>query len=440
MNATLEPTPAPETKPASFLRPAFWPSYFVAVWAIASGILALSSFSIYPAGWAVFTRPFLAIVGIAGGLLVFCGDPWWKPLLRIWALAQVAVIVVDPSGELTRQPLLWFVALTRGTGIASTADQVVAIRTFGINFMGVLLYLFLWYIISQRYYQDVPARAFQFLALRVVRSLFVAVTLIYAACLAWFWGKPWIESRQALAMIDCPPPGMEVYAGPVRLGTAPLAITHDKLVAWGLSKQDRPPRAQLNVNPMGNGLLLAGNSAATNLLFKPVWWCANRYATYQSEWGLRGVPDPDLVRCGPTNARVSLISTQSFGMVLTARPPNPAVPAPGELIEIPFELRRNPRDIRVPHTPPAEARGRPVMGLVFMKGSSVQTRQADLPPEFANPPIGSVLSQTCKVAAPDTPGRYEYWLVHDVLSATNTSKKVDYGRARTYGVLEVKNP
>ena len=226
----------------------------------------------------------------------------------------------------------------------------------------------------------------------------------------------------------------------MRLGTAPLAITHNKLVAWGLSKQDRPPRAQLNVNPMGNGLLLAGNSAATNLLFKPVWWCANRYNTYQSEWGLRGVPDPDLVTCGPTNARISLVSTGSFGTVLTAQPSTPAVATPGQLIEIPFELRRNPRDIRISYVPPAEPRGRPMMGLVFMQGSSIVARQADLPPEFVDPPVGSVLRKTCKVAAPDAPGRYEFWLVYNVLSPTNAAKRVDYGRGRAYGFLEVRKP
>ena len=219
MNDTPQPIPAPEQKPESSSLLLRWPSYVVAIWAIASGVLALSSFNIYPAGWGVFTRPFLAVLGIAGGLLVFCGDPWWKPLLRIWVLAQVAVIVVDPSGELTRQPLLWFVALTRGTGATSTADQVVAIRTFGINFMGILLYLFLWYIISRRYHQDVPSRAVQFLALRVVRSLWVAFTLIYITCLAWFWGKPWIESRQALAMIDCPPRGRKSM--PAQCASAP---------------------------------------------------------------------------------------------------------------------------------------------------------------------------------------------------------------------------
>jgi hypothetical protein len=231
---------------------------------------------------------------------------------------------------------------------------------------------------------------------------------------------------------------MEVYAGPVRLGTAPLAITHEKLLAWGLSKEDRPPGAQINLNPMGNGLLLAGNSAATNLLFKPVWWCANRYATYLSEWGPRAVPDPNFMAWSQTNARVSLIATQSFGMVLTAQPPIPAVEAPGQQIEIAFELRRNPRDIRSAPVPPTEPKGRAVMGLVFMRGSTVHTRQADLPPEFIDPPIGSVLRQTCKLAAPDAPGRYEYWLVHNVLSATNAQKKVDYGRARTYGFLEVR--
>ncbi len=111
------------------------PGIILAVYTLVAAAVTLWGFSPVT-GVADYTRSLLALLGIAGAILLLVGNPLWKPLLILWAVAQIPVIIVDPSGELTRQFLFVGVSSTESH---SFNGQITDMSGFGLNFWGVVL-------------------------------------------------------------------------------------------------------------------------------------------------------------------------------------------------------------------------------------------------------------------------------------------------------------
>lgn len=421
-----------EAVPASKSR-VRWPGHLLGLYAVACGGAAVLGAGVHPEGWAVFTQPLLGVIGLAGGLLALLGDPWWRPLLRLWLLAQVPVLIVDSSGELTRQPGLWFGFTAGSTG--TTGTSALRLEGYGVNVAGLLLLALAHWIIARRWYADVPGALWQFQALRLVRTLFVCATFALLGYVGWGWG-PLLVARQALLVVHCPLPGADVYAGEHKLGATPLILTHERLVRWGLSRADGPARCDIRPTPLGDGFILSGNRSATNLFLKPPRWCQNHFSTWPSEWGPRGAPGEVVISSNRCFAR--LICRSQPGYVLTVSGVTPQTCSPGQPVEFAVGVRLTSQ------IPPARPQTRADSGppgklaITFLRGSAVETKEVELPPDRAGAVPGAELKHTFRIPAPQAPGRYRVRLRYVPGGSPGTEPVRAAEAARTYAALEVK--
>lgn len=410
-----------------------WPGYLLGLYAVVCGVIALLSIDVYPPGWAIYARPLLAVWGIGGGLLLLVGDPWWRPLLQFWTLAQAAVVVIDPSGDLTRQPGFFFGV--QQIAYSTVNDQVVQARGYGVNFWGVFLFLLTQWIISRKWYATVPTQLWQFQALRAGRLLLVLATLTLLGYVGWRWA-PLVLEKNPLMVITCPPPGAEIYMEERKLGSTPLVVTEEKLVKWGLSRAGGARVCSVSRTGLDDGFYLMGNSRAATVLLKPPWWCEDEFVTYPTPWGPRAVPVHDT--SSPKRLHTLMIAKDQPGLVLGRPDSGPESSASGEPIKVPVVLWRNPADPRIKVTAPPVAGARAGLAFTFARGSSYTTETAELPERWSDPEIGANLSHVAQVEAPRTPGQYSYRIQYRLYASTNTARRLDDGWVRTYGYLEVK--
>jgi len=372
------------------------------------------------------------VIGLAGGLLLLCGDPWWKALLTIWSLAQAAVIIVDPSGELTRQPFYRFTLLQ--SSATTTGGLVTELRGYGVNAVGLVLAVLIQWIRVRRWYPDVPSAPWQYLLLRLVRLGFAGVCCLAAAWFGWHWGPLYAE-KDRLAVLDSPLPGAEAYIADRKLGRTPLVITHQRLVEWGLSRPEGAAKGQLVRNSLENGFLLSGNRSSTNVLLRPPAWCARAFESFQSEWGPRGLILNDTWGDG---RRARFMGCRHPGWLLSLPEGLPQSVAAGKSFPFVARLRHNPPDPRA--TGPASPTTGPKAEILvtFLQGSHVFSRRVSVPDAWRSAPVGGDLRATLEAAAPERPGRYEVRLSFAVYADAAGVKRVDTGRARTYGFIEIK--
>ena len=416
-------------RPSVFPR---WPGYLLGTYAIVAGVVAFISLQVYPQGWAVYSRPLLAAWGLAGGLLLWLGDPWWKPLLLLWILAQAAVVVVDPSGDLTRQPGFFFGI--KHIAYSTSNGQVIQAHGYGVNFWGVVLFLVAQWIISHKWYPLVPGNLWQFKALRLVRLFFVVFNLLVLGHVGWHWGRLLTEPKPLL-VISCPPPGAVVYAEDHKLGSTPLVVTQDKLVEWNLSRAGGPAVARVAPSGFDEGFKLSGNSRATTILLRPPWWCRQSFVTFSSEWGPRAIPINNTASsCG---GGAMLIAKAQSGLVLDSVSA-PASCLAGRPFDLTVTLHRNPVDPRVTIDIPSYSGEEAALIVTFGRKTSYSTEKVRLPAAWASPAVGAALQQAVPVSAPRTPGHYEYRVEYALYANTNTLQRLDGGSVRNYGVLEVK--
>ena len=427
MNAEPQ-TSAPVKRPR-------WPGHLLGLGALATGAAVLATASVQPCGWGVYTRPFLALFALAGGVLILVGDPWWKWLLRLWALAQVAVVVVDPSGPLTRQAFVWFA--WEQVSRTSVDGQVIEATGYGVNFAALALFLFIEVVISRRWHAVVPVHLWQFQVLRLARSLFVLCTLGLLAFVGWTY-HPLFLQNEPLLVIDAPPPGAEVWAGDRRLGGTPLVITRESLVEWGLSKSSRPPACALKWSLLEEGLDLTGNSATTNLLLKAPGWCAKQFVSFASAWGPRALPRGGAALTPGSRVHVPITTKAQAGVAIDLGEPLPLSCAPGREADFTIVLRRNPPDPHAAGTGPAPTAARAVLKVTFQKGSIAPSTDVPLPAEWLSPPVGAALRHGFKVKVPGTPGRYLVRFSYLLYGGAGGGQRLDHGMARTYAFIEVK--
>ncbi len=98
-----------------------------------------------PRGVGTATRALLSAVGMAGGILLILRKPIWFPLLVIWAVLQIPVVIVDPSGPLTNQAFHLGVIQSRSSSVNGT---VVEASGFGFNLAGLIFLI--WAVVVNR--------------------------------------------------------------------------------------------------------------------------------------------------------------------------------------------------------------------------------------------------------------------------------------------------
>jgi hypothetical protein len=438
-----EAPPTPPRAAASVAVRRRWPGDLLGLYAVAAGLVAMFSASVYPCGWGVFTRPLLGLIGLAGGLLLFLGDPWWKPLLRIWTFAQAVVVVVDASGELTGQPFWWFpdapslwiIQKTSWITWVTLNDQVIGARGYGGNVLGLLLFAFTWWIIGRKWYADVPKPGWPFIALRIVRSLLVVGAAVWVGLLAFRWA-PLYVAADPLMVVLCPLPGADVYLEHRRLGSTPLVVTHDKMVAWGLSRTQGVHRCAVLRPSLGDGFSLQGNSGTKTLQLKPPFWCEKSFELARTEWGPRAVLINDL---GTSNRHVfRLVAKAQPGFVLGLAEGGPGVTPPGQPMPFTVGLRCNPPDPRVPAPPPSPSATRAVLEIIWLSTTNQVKQEVILPAEWNNPAPGARLEHAFKVAAPAAPGKYDLRFTFGRYADAQSKQPIDPGWKRTYGFVEVR--
>jgi len=117
------------------MSPRTIPGIILAVYTLL--IAAVTLYGFFPViGIADYTRAALALLGIMGAMLLFFGSAYWKPLLICWSIAQIPIIIVDPSGDLTRQCIFLGISSTESH---SVNGLITSMTGFGINFWGVAL-------------------------------------------------------------------------------------------------------------------------------------------------------------------------------------------------------------------------------------------------------------------------------------------------------------
>jgi hypothetical protein len=365
-------------------------------------------------------------------------DGWWKPLLHLWLLAQAAVVIVDTSGPLTWQPGLHINVIRFGGGISS-GPVLLNYSGHGVNFAAVILLVMVWVVLAKRWY---PVGAGPWLN-RVAATLeivFLVAVLAGGAYAGLRWARP-LLNRDALMVIDSPPPGAGVWLQDKFLGFTPLAVTQEKLVEWGLSKPGAAGKCTVSSSPLGNGLLLQGASAAGELLFKPPDWLAADYVTVPTPWGIRGVTP--IRNYYPSNYwPVPLLSKREPGLVLGRPVIEPSECKPGEPVKIAVQMWRNANDPRITWGfPPEEQPLNAQLSVEFLSErdlfrKSYSRTNADLPPAWTHLAVGETVSNAVTLPSPLMPGIYTVRLACLMTGATN--QPLGIGPYISFGLLNVK--
>jgi len=414
-----------------------WPGYVLGAYALICGALAVVSARVYPHGWAVITVPALGCVGVMAGVMLLLRDGWWKPLLQLWLLAQAAVVIVDTSGPLTRQPGL-HINYIRFGAVTSSGPLLLDYTGWGINFAAVILLVLVWVVLSKRWY---PAGAGPWL--NRIGALFEIVFLVAMVAGCAYAGLRWARpllNKDALMVIDSPPPGAGVWLKDKFLGWTPLAVTQEKLLEWGLSKPGVAGKCAVSRAPLESGLLLQGSSATGELLFKPPDWLAADYVTAEMPWGFRGLT-PIRTYYTSNYWSVPLLSKEQPGLVLGRPVIEPSACKPGEPVKIAVQMWRNADDPRLRIHLPEEQVQSARLSVLFWRQitatvGSTDTTNLDLPPAWAHLAVGQTVSNTVTLSAPRMPGTYTIRLACSMRGATN--QPVGFEPYFSFGLLNVK--
>jgi len=98
-----------------------------------------------PRGTGTMSRALLSAVGMAGAILLILRKPLWFPLLALWAVLQIPVVIVDPSGPLTNQAFHLGVFRT-----VSRSVNGVVVETSGSGFNLAGLIFLIWVVVVNR--------------------------------------------------------------------------------------------------------------------------------------------------------------------------------------------------------------------------------------------------------------------------------------------------
>ena len=96
-------------------------------------------------GVGTASRALLSAVGMVGAILLILRKPLWFPLLALWAVLQIPVVIVDPSGPLTNQG--FHLGVVRSVS-RSVNGVVVEASGFGFNLAGLIFLI--WVVVVNR--------------------------------------------------------------------------------------------------------------------------------------------------------------------------------------------------------------------------------------------------------------------------------------------------
>jgi hypothetical protein len=297
-----------------------------------------------------------------------------------------------------------------------------------------------WVVLAKRWYPVDAGRWLDRIA-GFFEIVFLVAVLAGGVYAGLRWAKP-LLNRDAMTVIDSPPPGAVVYLKDKLLGSTPLAVTQEKLVEWGLSKPDAGKKCIVSSSPLGDGLLLQGSSATGELQFKPPAWLAADYMAMPTPWGIRGLTTmPN--HYASNYWSVLLLSKEQPGLLLDQPVIEPSDCKPGEPIKIAVQMWRNAGDSRVPAPPPAEQVLTARLSVLFWRqnnfpGASYFTTNFELPPAWAHLTVGGTVSNVVTLSAPLMPGTYTIRLGCVLAGVTNRPLGSDFEPDFSFGLLNVK--
>jgi hypothetical protein len=228
---------------------------------------------LYPFGPAVWLRPLLGLIGIAGAICLFLGNGWWRILLPVWCLAQTWVIATDRSGE-------WFYqGLKAGWSSSSTSrmnEIVMSYQAHGINFAGIILLGAL--VIIGVFHLHPPVRV-------KPSAKHLKLLAAFIVALACGFGFNYWRDRAAVLVLTLDLPRVPIYYKGQMLGRTPLRITPERIREWKLPLDTSRP-LELN-GGWADRVDLSDGKTILPLYFGVPWPFSQYLDTFEVPWGTR---------------------------------------------------------------------------------------------------------------------------------------------------------
>jgi hypothetical protein len=241
-------------------------------------------------GWAHVTVPLVSGLGLAGayGLVRGWRDAGW--MLMVWAVLQVPVWIVDPSGSLVGSVV--FAGWTK-TQTMSVNDVVVQRTGYGMNWAGLGWVVLAVLVMGFRLHAEIkPFQAPAWVS-RVWEKVLpgrrgTAVIALFAVVLFavwWWWPQP--AQEDVIAEIGTDSRGDEVYLGEHYLGRTPLVITK-QMVAGLKTRLGNGDGVRVCFDSNWGECFFAYTATdQERITIKPSWWNVRGYATYPTPAGDR---------------------------------------------------------------------------------------------------------------------------------------------------------
>jgi hypothetical protein len=235
---------------------------------------------LFPFGTAVYMRPALALIGLAGAFFLLAGVGLWRILLPLWCILQTCIIATDPSRE-------WFyqgVMCGQWTTSSSMMNhQLTQYRVSGVNFAGPVLLISVLALIALRLHPPIRWRfRWTFRKALVTALACAAVTTAIIAFEAYQQN----QQKNALFVIDLDAPHVPLYYQGQLLGHTPLCITPQLIRD---AKMPLDPNKPVKFDFVGWTESVCLTDGITSVpLYAGVPWGFGNYADpFQSPWGER---------------------------------------------------------------------------------------------------------------------------------------------------------
>lgn len=419
-----------------------WLGILLALYALGAGAAAWGFMEWRHPGWAWYTRPLLGTFGVCGGLLLLARSRGWRAFLVFWSLAQVPVIILDPSGPLTQQPGLPMIFKHATESFAGL--QLEDWLGFGVNLTGVVLFLLVWAVGQNRWHPLIaPANPSR------LGSIVHDLALVWSCVVLVAGGVLAVRAvlgREAALVIRSQVPGASVYFESQWVGLTPLYLSREKLVELGLCSPDGTNRVTLLPSGPNDSWVAAGDKRTTRVgLLAP---CFGR-ASFQQMPTPHGLRTMTLAEAGQANRAgvLALAAKQRAGLVLSQAEPLLREAGTNSLLAIPLELRFNPPDRGAPggagHRLPGS---NAVLRVVFSKSDPRRPgvfqpaglTNISLPESWARVGPGDGVTEIFQIQAPAAPGLYYYACTFTEAVPPRNPNRLATPFTRCFGSVQVK--
>ncbi len=436
MNA--EPTDSSGPTPSRMA----WLGLLLGLYALGAGTAAWGAIEWRHPGWAWYTRPLLGTFGIWGGLLLLVRSRGWMAYLVFWALLQVPVVILDPSGPLTQQPGVQM--MFKNTTETFSGLQLEDWLGFGVNLAGVVLLLVVVVVGKNRWHPAIdPANPSRFGS--AVHDLAIAWSCLVLLAGGGL-GARYLLGREAALVVNSQLPGTSVYFENQWAGLTPLYLSREKLVELGLCSAEGTNRVLLLPVGPADSWVASGDKRACSVGVLAPWFCRGAFQHMPTPHGARTMTLSDAGQGGRAGL-IALAAKQRAGLVLSQPDPRAQEAGTNSLLAIPLELRFNPPDRGAPGGVAKSLPGsNAVLRVTFSKsdprrpGSFQQTglTNVSLPESWACLGPGDVVSQTLQIKTPATPGLYYYSCAFIETGPPRNPNRLATPFTRCFGSVQVK--